>query len=70
MSDAKADLAKAAEAVRDSVTLLSRTRPTMEQFMKECQDMESFGSVLAPALFLDPRREKVAKAIEPPKAEV
>lgn len=63
--NASADLAAAASAVRDSVTLLAAVRPTMEAFLRECRNMESFGAVIRPELFRDPKRKRMSDAIEP-----
>ena len=65
MTDPKWDLTQAAMAVRDATVLLSLNRPTMEKFLEECRGMRSFGPTLAPALFLDKRREKLSAALEP-----
>ena len=65
MTDAKQDLQLTATTIRDAVTALRAVRPTMEQFLRECRDMDNFGAVLRPELFMDPRRRRLSDAIKP-----
>jgi len=64
-SDVKHKLDLAATTVRDAVLMLNVVRPTMEQFLREAKDMESFGAFVRPDLYFDRRRERMSKAVGP-----
>lgn len=63
--DPHEQITTAAAVVSGVASLLRSERPTIEQFLKECRDMENFGSVVAPTLFRDPTRRAVEATLRP-----
>lgn len=63
--DPREQLTTATAVVSGVASLLRQERPTIEMFLKECRDMESFGPVVAPSLFHRSERRAVEAAIRP-----
>jgi hypothetical protein len=63
--DRKVELQAAAQAIGTAALLLHAQVPLMEEFLKECRDMENFGSIINPTLYRDPERRAVSAVMEP-----
>jgi len=64
-AEAKEKLNLAAHAVHTATMLITMERATIEAFLKECRDMDNFGSIVDPTLFRDPERRAVSALLQP-----
>lgn len=65
IESAQERLAHAAQAIAMAEMMLRTQRPTMEAFLKECADMESFGPILDPTLYRDSTRRAASALVKP-----
>jgi len=65
MSDARERLQSAAQTVSVAVNLLKVERKTLDKFLAESRDMESFGAIVDPTLYRDPERKAVSALMVP-----
>lgn len=59
------ELEGAAHALSSAVLLLRMEKPTFEAFLKECRDMENFGSILDPTLYNKSERKAISNLMQP-----
>ncbi|WAX93162.1 hypothetical protein N7E70_015805 [Aminobacter sp. NyZ550] len=62
---AREKLEKANAAISMAAMMLASVAPTLEEFMRECRDMESVGVFLKPSLFMDPERRATEALMKP-----
>lgn len=55
----------AAHAVSTAVMVLKMEQPTFEAFLKEARDMENFGHVVNPTLYMNPERKGANAVVQP-----
>jgi hypothetical protein len=65
VTEQKEKLQRAAHAVSTAAMLLKMERETIDAFLKECRDMENFGSIIDPPLYKNPERRAVSALMEP-----
>jgi len=65
ITEARAKLERASQAVRTALAILRTELPTMNAFLKEARDMEHFGHIVNPSLYKDPERRAVSALLEP-----
>lgn len=65
MSDPKDDLMSAVRAVSTAVTILKMEMPTIEAFLKESRDMDNFGHVVDPTLWMNSERRAANAIVQP-----
>lgn len=64
-SKASGDLHTAAHAVSTAVMVLKMEQPTFEAFLKEARDMENFGHIVNPTLYMSPERQGANAIVQP-----
>ncbi len=62
---ARSRLMAASNAIGGAVVLIRLELPTIEAFIKECSDMDSFGPIVDPTLYRDPERRACAALLLP-----
>lgn len=65
MADPRQELHDAAGAISLCATLLATHRDLFERFMKESRDMESFGAIVDPTLFMSSERRATEAILKP-----
>lgn len=65
MDDAREQLVAANAAITTAVMLLSAERGTFEQFMREARDMDNFGHITDPTLFISSERRATEAILKP-----
>lgn len=58
-------LQSATQAMATAAFVLRMEMPTMEAFLKECRDMENFGSIVHPTLYRNSERRAVSAVVKP-----
>ena len=64
-ADAKAKLERASQAVGTALAVIRSELPTINAFLKEARDMETFGHIVNPSLYKDPEPRAVSALLEP-----
>jgi hypothetical protein len=65
MDDPKERLLSAGSAITTAVMMLRHEQETFEAFLKECRDMENFGHIVDPTLFMNPERSAASALMRP-----
>lgn len=65
MAEAKERLERATHAVETAKLLIQMEEATIRQFLQECSDMENFGHIVDPTLYMNPERRAVSAMLEP-----
>jgi hypothetical protein len=65
MSDARERLMDMSKGISTAATVLMMHRKEIDDFLKECRDMENFGSIISPTLYRDPERRAVSAIMKP-----
>lgn len=58
-------LQSAGQAISTAVMILRMEQETIDAFLKECRDIENFGSILHPTLYNRSERKAVSALLEP-----
>jgi hypothetical protein len=62
---AREQLMDMSNSLSTAAIVLTAQRDTIEDFLKECRNMESFGHIADPTLYRDPERRAVSAVLEP-----
>lgn len=62
---AREDLHEMAQAISAAHNIVKLHMPTIETFLKECRDMENFGCLINPTLYISSERRAVEAFLKP-----
>lgn len=65
MSHNEQKLHSASQAISTAVLVVRMELPVIEQFLKECRDMENYGHIVDPTLYRDSERKAVSALLKP-----
>ncbi|TIN76727.1 hypothetical protein [Mesorhizobium sp.] len=63
--DARQQLEETNAAITTAALLLGAVKPTLEQFMRESRDMDNFGHITDPTLWMKPERRATEALLKP-----